>query len=856
MSNFKIKYGIDLGTTNSALARLVSGKPKIVKTDMQKDTLPSCVGFNKKGSSQVGEPAFSARRSQILNALKTGSDDLNVFSEFKRTMGTDKRYSSSFMKQDFSSEELSAEVLRKFRSLLIDEDLHSAVITVPAQFTVNQKDATVRAAAIAGFEHCELLQEPIAASLAYGLSTSGNDGYWLVFDLGGGTFDAALMHVSDGIIKVADTDGDNFLGGKNIDLAIAEEILIPHLAGEYSIDSILDDPRRQMHLRNAMKEYAEPAKIQLSFNDSSDIESDIGDFPEDDDGIEVELDLTLTRELLKPVETPIFQKAIDICKALLKRNGLKGKNLTTVILVGGPTYSPNLRELLREHITEKIDTTVDPMTAVAKGAALYAATLDLPKALRTAKADSSRIALDVKYESTTVEASEFVTIKLADVQGSPVPKIVVVEIERRDGGWSSGRFELNPLGEAVEVQMGLGRANVFVINLYGETGDRIQCEPNEFTILQGTKITSSTLSHSFGVGVKDADTGKVVFRELKGLEKNRSYPSIGVSEGLFTQKQISPAAVENEIIIPLYQGEHDASGQRAIYSEHVYDAVISGDELSGVLPANSPVELTVELRSDQEIMMRAFFPSLEDTIEIPVPTGNTQTANDADWLWNEIHRAERSLEILEELGEHINPAEIEKLASDVERISKLLEQAPDDYDRRMEVRNNLRKAFREIDSIESKAEWPAVEARLNDTAVRIRTYFESISDDLEEGVRQRAEKEIKQIENRRFAIVAEKDIKSANQLIEEIDALGFALSDATLGVSLYIGILREYDRDFDIHDWSDRNKARLLVNQGLVMAANRPTKDGILSLLRELIRLLPDSDKLKLECDERLLSGR
>ena len=236
----KIDYGIDLGTTNSAIARMENGEPVIKKTDTLKDTMPSCVYINKKKVIQVGDSAYNAmKRDKLRSLINYNSDSSNSFIEFKRTMGTDKAFHSSNMEKDFSSEELSAEVLKKLKSFVTDEDLNSIVITVPAKFTINQKDATIRAAKLAGFQQVELLQEPIAASMAYGLDASNKDGYWLVFDFGGGTFDAALVKTDEGIMKVIDTEGDNYLGGKNLDYAIVNEIIIPYIQSNYKIDTII-----------------------------------------------------------------------------------------------------------------------------------------------------------------------------------------------------------------------------------------------------------------------------------------------------------------------------------------------------------------------------------------------------------------------------------------------------------------------------------------------------------------------------------------------------------------------------------------------------------------------------------------
>ena len=237
MARLKIDYGIDLGTTNSAICRMESGEPVIKKTDTLKDTMPSCISVNKKRSIKCGDGAYNDMKSDKRRATKTWKKGTsNTYVEFKRTMGTDMLYHSSNMDKDYTSEELSSEVLKALRSFITDESVNAAVVTVPAKFNANQVAATKRAAKMAGIEHCEILQEPIAASMAYGLTTQEKNGYWMVFDFGGGTFDAALLKVEDGIMQVFDTAGDNYLGGKNLDEAIVDNIILPYLSS--SITSI------------------------------------------------------------------------------------------------------------------------------------------------------------------------------------------------------------------------------------------------------------------------------------------------------------------------------------------------------------------------------------------------------------------------------------------------------------------------------------------------------------------------------------------------------------------------------------------------------------------------------------------
>ena len=234
----------------------------------------------------------------------------NTFIEFKRTMGTDKQYYCANLNKEFSSEDLSADILKQLKAFVTDEPIDAVVISVPAKFTINQKDATVRAAKdLAGFRHVELLQEPIAASMAYGLGADNKDGHWLVFDFGGGTFDAALIKVEEGIMKVIDTEGDNYLGGKNLDFAIVDEIIVPYFRENFAVASILEDEKKKSILRHAMKFYAEEAKIKLSFNDTYNVLSDLGDIPgEDDEGEEFELDITIDQSMMREAIGRYFRK--------------------------------------------------------------------------------------------------------------------------------------------------------------------------------------------------------------------------------------------------------------------------------------------------------------------------------------------------------------------------------------------------------------------------------------------------------------------------------------------------------------------------------------------------------------------
>jgi molecular chaperone DnaK len=831
MARTKIDYGIDLGTTNSAISRMENGEPTIKKTDTLKDTMPSSVYINKKKAIQVGDSAYNALKRDKLKAMKTWNDsDSNSYIEFKRTMGSDKAYSSSNLGKDLTSEELSAEVLKTLKSFVKDENVNSIVITVPAAFKNNQKEATREAAKLAGFNHIELLQEPVAASMAYGLDSDKKDGFWLVFDFGGGTFDAALLKVEEGIMKVIDTEGDNYLGGKNLDFAIVDEIILPYIQENFVIDSILADDTKKQILRNAMKFYAEETKIKLSFNDTHNILSDLGDIPgEDDEGEEFELDITVTQADIARALSPVFQKAIDVSKSLLERNNLKGSSLDSLILVGGPTFSPVLRKMLEGQIC-KPDTSADPMTVVSKGAALYASTVDVSEEVREQTRDKTKIQLEIANESSTVETEEFVPIKiLADKTEGEIPEKVFAEVTRGDKAWSSGKIEINTIGEVVEIQLNEGKTNIFEVVLFDDKGNILESEPSTFSVIQGSKIGSATLPYNVGIELKDRTTGKVRFKTIKGLEKNQSIPAIGTKNGLKTQKQIRPGMDSDFIKIPVYEGEHASEGTRAIYNEHVTDIRISGADLPSLLPENSDVDLTVNIDRSEKITVTAYFPYLDYSTEIEVDS--TKTSIETSWLANEIRKAKGSIAELKQDG-NSDDAKLKKIEAELEQLEKSFENNKNDVDGKQEVLTNLRKSLKTIDELNETTEWPKLEETLKEEFYRLEKANTDLGNDKTTQV-------VNQFRSQLEEVIKAKDVKLGNVLLEEIEGFFIQLTF----IYQLIGFIRGHNDNFGSYNWKDSNRARTLLNKGLQIIGENPDVDELHPLVISLIDLLPNDER-------------
>lgn len=831
----KIDYGIDLGTTNSAIARMENGIPTIKKSDTLKDTIPSCAHFNKKKDILVGDTAFNIMRNDNARALKTFEPGkTNTFIEFKRTMGTTHKYESSNMNRESSSEELSAEVLKKLKSFIQDENISSIVITVPAKFLNPQKEATIQAAKLAGFKHIELLQEPVAAATAYGLTAKDKDSYWLVFDFGGGTFDAAIIKSEEGILTVKDTEGDNWLGGKNLDEAIVDQIIIPYLQENYAIDEIIEDSSKREILRIALKPFAEEAKIQLSFKDSHNILSNLGDLPfEDENGEEPEIDITLTQEDMENVLAPIFQKTIDVTKDLLRRNNLKGSDLGALILVGGPTYSPILRRMLKEQITKNIDTSVDPMTVVAKGAALFASTISVSEEVKEVSRDKTKLQLDIKYEATSVETDEMVSLKvLKDKTKGEIPAMLFADVIRGDGAWSSGKKTIGEKAALVDVLLQEGTSNVFTVNVYDEQGNKLECQPNQFTILQGIEVGGmSTLPYYIGIGKWFDVEEKDLFQPVKGLEKTKKLPATGVINGLKTRNAVRPGMAQDTIEIPIFQGDYNAEGTNPILNNLINEVIISGESLPTLLPEGSDVDITIKVDRSEQMQFSAYFPLIDHTEELKIQIKQTEPPTE--------EKLKRDIADAKHTAKRVNDTVIfDKL----DGYENQLENEKGSADGKMKILDSLRKELLKLDEADKAMLFPKIEQELKDAFFELEDLINKIKQNkYDNELSMNVDTLLSDIRKKVDAVIREKNMKEAKELISEISGLDFELRNAVTGNAMDLQFLQHLNQNFNSLHWKNPTKARQLINQAMQQVANG--NRNIRPLLVEVVQILPREEQ-------------
>ncbi len=353
--------GIDLGTSNSAAAVLEGGKPVIIPssegTSLYGKAFPSYVAFTKDGQRLVGDPA---RRQAVANPEGT-------VTAFKRKMGSDFEY--TIYGKHYKPQELSALLLQKIKKdaeAFLGEEVKKAVITVPAYFNDNQRQATKDAGEIAGLEVVRLVNEPTAACLAYGLDKSTSEMKILVYDLGGGTLDVTIMDFGAGVFEVKATSGDTQLGGTDMDNTITD-----FLVGEVNKSAGVD-VRKDLQAMQRIREAAEKAKIDLSTVLSTEISLP---FLSQKGGQPVNFTYTMTRAKLESLVVPIIERSAKPVMQALKDAKLEPAALSKVILIGGPTRMPIVQRYVEQLLGKKVERGVDPMEAVALGAAVQAGVL-------------------------------------------------------------------------------------------------------------------------------------------------------------------------------------------------------------------------------------------------------------------------------------------------------------------------------------------------------------------------------------------------------------------------------------------------------------------------------------------------
>jgi molecular chaperone DnaK len=648
-----IDFGIDLGTSNSAIAvqegartRLLPGAGGDGPSDV---LLPSAIYVRGDGSFVVGAPALALRRT----------DPANSAVEFKRQMGTGETFAFPASGRSFAPEELSAEILRALAARADaggGESLRAAVITVPAMFQLAQCEATRKAAHLAGIVHAPLLQEPIAAALAHSGSGRAREGHWLVYDLGGGTFDVSLVRSRAGRLQVLDHDGDNHLGGKDFNRVLArwaaEEVRRGGRLGEFRRnDPALADAFARLSVE------AERVRIELSERDRADFAVD--DLARDAGGEPVGVRLPIDRGLLESLIEPILLQTTALCSRLLSRNRLEPRELQGTVLVGGPTRTPCLAGLLGRELGLEAGHSLDPSTIVATGAALFASTQKLPAELRAGRrrpqGGDPVVHLQLEFESMTTNPSPPL---VGRVEGGRADGLSV-RVRRADGQYDSGAVAVGENASfVVPLRLRPKEINAFEVSAE-RRGEPLATEPASFTILHGLSVAKPPLAQS--VGVMLADNSVRWYLRKGAVLPARNTVTHATTVPL--QKGRSGVAIR----VPLVQGESERADRNSIIGA----LCIEAEGISRDLPAGSEIEVTLTVDEFSRTTAKGYVPLLDATYDqiVSFRTENKDAEQVKLGLGEQVDRIKK----LEELAAQLEGAgAVDGLDTRVKEVEELI----------------------------------------------------------------------------------------------------------------------------------------------------------------------------------------
>jgi len=806
MTRNTIDFGIDLGTTNSEIAFVDKGQVHVIRNGFRDEITPSAVRIDRKGSIIIGKLAFNQRVD----------DKENTYTQFKRLMGSQQILNFPNSGRGMKPEDLSAEVLKSLRQDVLretGEEITASVITVPALFEIPQCDATRRAAELAGITCSPLLQEPIAAALSYGFQAESLDGFLFVYDLGGGTFDASLIRTVEGRLRVIDHAGDNFLGGKDFDEKLLD-YLIRKLQREAGL-RVLDPSTDRKAFAKLLAE-AENAKIQLSNSASAYISiTDLGRGLED-----FEASFELTRSEYENLIEPFVRKTIEICQRLLDTNHLSKTAVSRVILVGGPTLTPLVRSAVESGLGIKPEFKVDPMTIVAKGAALFAASQRIPQAL-SSKPSKGTLRLKLAYSPVSQDTETDVAGKVEDAVDLAHAR---VEISRADGGWNSGKLALTNNAFMASVILNDRAVNEFQIKVFDKTGNALRVDPENFTITHGPMVEDAPLSRAISLGLSD-NTTHVLIR------KGTTVPCQGRTRRgeIVTAHEVSKGEMKDVLNIPLLQGEN----QRSDRNREIGTLRIPGKDIPRTLPAGSDVEMVVEVDRDFKVKVNAFIPLLSQSF--PIIFGDTiAPLPRVEDMQADFEGEKRRLVLL---GEHQDstggsPGQVGEVGTTVKELEEQLEKARmKDPDAAERVRRGIEELKARIDLIEESQKWPLLLNR-----------FEEAKQNTTEAVQGSNErKDIERLErilaDARSAVES-KDHKKLEKVVSSLESLTWeiwARQDDFWVVSFQN--VSKYASKF-----IDRQRGDSLVEEG-TLAIERADFASLRSIVKELWGLVPDSQE-------------
>lgn len=595
--------GIDLGTTNSAICSYDGSETRIWKSPEQNDVTPSAILFARRGNKYLGARAYNSAPWQHESAALL----------FKRVMGTSTPINLPALGLTMSPEECSSEILKLMFGYLPEEMRNDpetgTVITVPAAFNQMQKDATMQAAGMAGLGKVALMQEPVAAVMSV-MRARNTDGMFLIYDLGGGTLDIAIAESIGGRVNLLANGGIAMCGGRDFDRLLMDNIVKPWLLENFDLPvDFSANPKFDTHKRVALWA-TEKAKIELSSKeDTTIILSEDEMRCKDLAGTDIYLEIPLSRGQLDQLVADKINESLDSARETLSKAGLTSHDLERIVFVGGPTNYKPLRDKVAFELGIPGSTDVNPMTAVAEGASLFAESIDWSSQNRSRKnargqiSSGGGLALTFNYIARTPDVKAKIVVQLAGqaTAGSEF------QIDSVDTGWTSGRLPLKH-GATIDVTLTKNGDNTFKVFVFDSVGGPIPLEQDKIVITRtAATVDAIPASHSVGIEALEKLGGRPVLDYL--VRSGDSLPKKG--KKVFKAAESLKSGASGSLNLKLWEGEIE---DPITDNRPIGVLKISGSDFDdGVIPAGADLECDFEILDSGNIIIEVSVPCIGGT---------------------------------------------------------------------------------------------------------------------------------------------------------------------------------------------------------------------------------------------------
>lgn len=600
-----MNLGIDLGTSNSAVVGVDDSGLRLFKTDDGKDVLASAIYFDRRGHMTIGT------RAQAQAEL---SPD-NVAQGFKRLMGTSSTIELEGANKSLTPEEASSEIIRQLLRQVEAEtgsdEFAGAIITIPAAFDQMQSEATIRAAHAAGLSKVGLLQEPVAAAMAALEGATRRDGRFLIYDLGGGTFDLALVEASGGAVNVIAHEGIKMLGGRDFDRTIIDSVVRPWLAENFQLP---DNPSRDSRFKRlfaVVRMKAEVAKIELSTRETAVIYLSEDDARAQDlDGKDVYVEVEISRLRYEELIKDRILETVEISRKMLRENGLSNDDIDRIVFIGGPSKTPVIRDLVSRELGIPADHKTDPMTAVARGAAIFSESRDwsVEKGQRKAARGSVSTTggqLTAQLDFTARSADENARLRIkADTSGGEY-RFNVSGPNGFDTGWAS-------LDQKTTISLPLPKPGKHVFKVQIEQAEGKKACDDQLVEIVRTEATAAAIHATRTVSVKvaqgPASERRNVLHPL--IEKGTALPVEGVTSYKLREKLVG--GTPDRFEVELYDHADGVDSPDLNLAIGIF-AIPADDilELGQVLAAGTEVNIHWQMDDNGLIRCEISIPSIQ-----------------------------------------------------------------------------------------------------------------------------------------------------------------------------------------------------------------------------------------------------